>query len=34
VPQGQDFESAQSTAIDALSQLFARSLVVAIMEGF
>ena len=34
VPQGQDFESSQSKALDTLAQLFARSLIVAILEGF
>ena len=34
VPQGSDFESSQSTALDSLAQLYARSLIVAILEGF
>jgi hypothetical protein len=34
VPQGSDFESSQSKALDVLAQLFARSLIVAILEGF
>ncbi len=34
VPQGSDFESSQSTALDTLAQLYARSLIVAILEGF
>jgi hypothetical protein len=34
VPQGSDFESSQSKALDTLAQLYARSLIVAILEGF
>jgi hypothetical protein len=34
VPEGSDFESSQSTALDTLAQLYARSLIVAILEGF
>jgi hypothetical protein len=34
VPQGSDFESSQSAALDSLAQLYARSLIVAILEGF
>ncbi len=34
VPQGRDFESVQTDAIDAVAGMFARSLVVAILEGF
>jgi Lipopolysaccharide-assembly len=34
VPQGTDFESSQSKALDSLAQLYARSLIVAILEGF
>jgi hypothetical protein len=34
VPQGQDFESAETEALDNLAKLFARSLIVAILEGF
>jgi hypothetical protein len=34
VPQGSDFDSSQSKALDILAQLYARSLIVAILEGF
>jgi outer membrane lipopolysaccharide assembly protein LptE/RlpB len=34
VPQGSDFESSESEAITTLAQLFARQLIVAILEGF
>lgn len=34
VPQGRDFESVQTEAIDAVAGMFAKSLVVAILEGF
>jgi len=34
VPPGRDFESVQSEAIDRVAEKFARSLVVAILEGF
>jgi hypothetical protein len=34
VPQGTDFESSQSKALDTLAQLYARNLIVAILEGF
>jgi len=34
VPQGSDFESSESEAITSLAQLFARSLIVVILEGF
>ncbi len=34
IPPGRDFESVQSDAIDRVSEKFARSLVVAILEGF
>jgi hypothetical protein len=34
VPQGSDFESSQNAALDSLAQLYARSLIVAILEGF
>jgi outer membrane lipopolysaccharide assembly protein LptE/RlpB len=34
VPQGQDFESVESDAIDRVAAKFARSLVVAVLEGF
>lgn len=34
VPPGRDFESVQTEAIDRVSEKFARSLVVAILEGF
>ncbi len=34
VPQGQDFESSETEALESLAKLFARGLVVAILEGF
>lgn len=34
VPEGSDFESVESEAIDKVSEKFARSLVVSILEGF
>jgi hypothetical protein len=34
VPQGQDFESSETEALDNLAKLFARGLIVAILEGF
>ncbi len=34
VPEGSDFESVESEAIDEIAEKFARSLVVAILEGF
>jgi outer membrane lipopolysaccharide assembly protein LptE/RlpB len=34
VPPGRDFESVQTEAIDRVAEKFARSLVVAILEGF
>jgi outer membrane lipopolysaccharide assembly protein LptE/RlpB len=34
VPQGRDFESVQTEAIDKIAVKFARSLVAAILEGF
>ncbi|HVP90889.1 MAG TPA: LPS assembly lipoprotein LptE [Terriglobales bacterium] len=34
VPQGRDFESVESEAIDRVAAKFARSLVVAVLEGF
>ena len=34
VPQGADFESVETEAIDEMAAKFARSLVVAILEGF
>jgi outer membrane lipopolysaccharide assembly protein LptE/RlpB len=34
VPPGRDFESMQTEAIDKIAEKFARSLVVAILEGF
>lgn len=34
VPQGRDFDSVQSEAIDKIAVMFARSLVAAILEGF
>jgi len=34
VPPGRDFESVESDAIDRVAEKFARSLVVAILEGF
>jgi len=34
VPQGRDFESVESEAIDRVAEKFARSLVVAVLEGF
>lgn len=34
VPQGQDFESSETEALDSLAKLFARGLIVAILEGF
>ncbi len=34
VPEGEDFESSESEAIDTLAQLFARGLIIAILEGF
>ena len=34
VPQGTDFESVETLAIDKVAEKFARSLVVNILEGF
>ncbi len=34
VPQGQDFESSETEALESLAKLFARSLIVAVLEGF
>jgi hypothetical protein len=34
VPQGQDFESSETEALENLAKLFARGLIVAILEGF
>ena len=34
VPEGADFESVETEAIDEIAERFARSLVVAILEGF
>ncbi len=34
VPEGQDFESSETEALDSLAKLFARGLIVAILEGF
>ncbi|MDW7759687.1 MAG: LPS assembly lipoprotein LptE [Acidobacteriota bacterium] len=34
VPEGSDFESVESEAIDKVAEKFARSLVVSILEGF
>jgi hypothetical protein len=34
VPPGSDFESSQGQALDTLAQLYARTLIVAILEGF
>ena len=34
VPEGSEFESVESEAIDEMAEKFARSLVVAILEGF
>ncbi|MCX6559332.1 MAG: LptE family protein [Candidatus Aminicenantes bacterium] len=34
VPQGADFESSESEALDVMAKLFARGLIVAILEGF
>jgi hypothetical protein len=34
VPEGSDFESVETEAIDEIAEKFARSLVVAILEGF
>lgn len=34
VPEGSEFESVESEAIDEIAEKFARSLVVAILEGF
>lgn len=34
VPQGTDFESVESDAIDKIAEKFARSLVIQILEGF
>jgi len=34
VPQGRDFESVQTEALDAIAEKFARSLVATILEGF
>jgi hypothetical protein len=34
VPEGADFESMESEAIDKLAERFARSLVITMLEGF
>ncbi|GAG33519.1 unnamed protein product, partial [marine sediment metagenome] len=34
VPEGTDFESVQSEAIDKIAEKFARSVVITILEGF
>jgi hypothetical protein len=34
VPQGTDFESSETTALNKIAELFARTLVITILEGF